>query len=58
MESRFYDGSKPEHQRKVVFGDWLPDFKNIKAWFILRISGGAASEKDRNTVKPIQKKEP
>jgi RHS repeat-associated protein len=56
MDKKGYDKDKAENQRKIILKDW----KGGSWWTrkVLKMSGGGASEKDRNTVKPEAKKTP
>jgi|GEM_PF-3359027 len=56
MKKKGYDKDKAEDQRKIILKDW----KGGTWWArkVLGMSGGGASEEDRNTVKPKVKKTP
>ena len=60
MERQKLDVNSAADQRKVILSDWKPKFLS-KDWFAKRLmsaSGGGATENERNTVKPVEKKKP
>ena len=59
LRRRGFDPSKPENQLKVILSDWKPTNKKDKASKrVLQATGGAASESERNKVRPVAKKTP
>jgi hypothetical protein len=60
MIDKGYDITKTGDQLKVILSDWKPETFSAD-WFakiILMASGGGASEKERNTVKPPPQTKP
>jgi RHS repeat-associated protein len=60
MQKQGLDINSAADQRKVILSDWKPKFLS-KDWFAKRLmsaSGGGATESQRNTVKPVEKKKP
>jgi RHS repeat-associated protein len=59
MKKNGLDINKPESQLKIILKDWNPSSMDLKATkFLLNKTNGGATEKERNTVKPVQLKIP